>query len=133
MDVNQVNHQKNSKIAAFLALLGALQPTPIPFAGIHKLYLGQYGWGAVYMLLGMTPVPRVACAAESLWYLVSGAASFEKFWSTVTPPSATNVGLTQTVETVAHSIREIEQLRQEGLLSEYEFEQKRRSLLEHIP
>ena len=39
----------------------------------------------------------------------------------------------EAVEAVANSLREIEQLRQEGLLSEHEFEQKRRSLLEQIP
>ncbi len=133
MDANQVNHQKNRKFAAFLALLGALQPTPIPIAGIHKFYLGQYGWGIVYMLLGMTLVPRIACAAESVWYLVG--ANLKRLWLPVAAPptQAANLSLNQTVETVANSIREIEHLRQEGLLSEHEFEQKRRSLLEQMP
>ena len=127
MDGFKDDLSKNKKFAAVLAFIGAFQPTPVPLAGIHKFYLGQYGWGLVYMLLGATQVPRIASVAEGLWYLLprqlpyfSGAA-----------PVASNVG--ETVDAIASSLREIEQLRQEGLLSEYEFEQKRRSLLEQMP
>ena len=131
MEATEANHQKSMRIAGFLALLGAIQPTPIPVAGIHKLYLGSYGWGIVYMLLGLTPVPRIACAAEGLWYLIGPMV--ERIWLSTASIPAASPPLDQTVETVANSLREIEHLRQEGLLSEYEFEQKRRSLLEQIP
>ncbi|NER29853.1 MAG: SHOCT domain-containing protein, partial [Symploca sp. SIO1C4] len=33
---------------------------------------------------------------------------------------------------VADALRQLDKLRQEGLVSEYEFEQKRRQLLDHI-
>ena len=131
MEATPANHHKSTRIAGFLALLSAMQPTPIPFAGIHKLYLGDYGWGIVYMLLGLTPVPRIACAAEGLWYLVGPM--LERLWLTAASIPTASPPLDQTVETVANSLREIEHLRQEGLLSEHEFEQKRRSLLEQIP
>ncbi|ESA34157.1 membrane protein [Leptolyngbya sp. Heron Island J] len=133
MEATQANHQKNRKLVGLLALVGAVQPTPIPFAGIHKFYLGDYGWGIVYMLLGLTPVPRIACAAEGIWYLVGPMC--ERLWLTMAALSlpANNSPLDQTVENVANSLREIEHLRQEGLLSDHEFEQKRRSLLEQIP
>jgi hypothetical protein len=42
-------------------------------------------------------------------------------------PQATNQ-----VESVANALRELEALRQEGLISEYEFEQKRRRMLDQI-
>lgn len=36
------------------------------------------------------------------------------------------------VPSIVEAVRQIEQLRQEGLISEYEFEQKRRQLLDRI-
>lgn len=132
----QINSKKNKKITVVLALLGALQPTPLPVAGIHKFYLGQYEWGIVYMIFGVTQISRIACAAEGLWYLVGP--QLQRVWarkeSSMTPEEVlirANVG--DTVDAMASSLREIESLRREGLLSEYEFEQKRRSLLEQIP
>lgn len=136
----QTDHKKNRKISAALAILGALQPTPVPVAGVHKFYTGQYGWGLVYMLLGGTQVPRIASAAEGVWYLVGP--HLQKHWGNLAVPLALDRSaggstdgsiVEETVEAVASSLREIERLRQEGLLSEYEFEQKRRSLLEQIP
>lgn len=134
----QADHKKNRKVSAALAIFGALQPTPVPIAGVHKFYIGQYGWGLVYMLLGGTQVPRIASAAEGVWYLVGP--HLQSLWGKLAAPLATKPagGSTdgfagETVEAVASSVREIERLRQEGLLSEYEFEQKRRSLLEQIP
>ncbi|MBE9068994.1 hypothetical protein IQ260_20325 [Leptolyngbya cf. ectocarpi LEGE 11479] len=132
----QTDHKKNRKIAAALAIMGALQPTPVPVAGIHKFYTGQYGWGLVYLLLGGTQVPRIASAAEGVWYLMEP--HLQKLWGHLAAPVGATSGAAgsmvgETVDAVASSLREIEQLRQEGLLSEYEFEQKRRSLLEQIP
>ncbi len=39
-------------------------------AGIHKFYLGQPLWGIIYLLLWQTPIPRVACAIDAVWYLI---------------------------------------------------------------
>lgn len=130
----QGDDEKNKRIIAALAILGAIQPTPIPLAGIHKFYGGQYGWGTLYLLLGFSQVPRVASMVEGIWYLVEP--QVQKFWVAKAPGVATadtlgNLG--NTVEAVASSLREIERLRQEGLLSEQEFEQKRRRLLEQMP
>jgi hypothetical protein len=36
------------------------------------------------------------------------------------------------VESVANALRELDALREEGLISEYEFEQKRRQLIDRI-
>ncbi|MEA5464014.1 hypothetical protein [Leptothoe sp. PORK10 BA2] len=151
MDVPRTNLERNIIVKAALAFLGAFQPTPIPLAGIHKFYAGQYGWGLVYVLLGVTPLPRIACAAEGMWYLGGpliknlganiGALSSKPLttsWMTPFPPlftpeTLTGPNLGETVDAVASGLREIEQLRQEGLLSEHEFEQKRRQLLEQMP
>ncbi|MEO0539748.1 MAG: SHOCT domain-containing protein [Cyanobacteria bacterium P01_A01_bin.105] len=113
---------------ALLALAGALQPTPIPLTFLHKLYLRQYGWGMVYFLLGLTQIARVACAIEAVWYLLGAPSLPTRFnlrpSSTSTPTAATDLQARVT------AIRALEQLRQDGLLSEYEFEQQRRQLLD---
>ena len=132
----QEDLSKNKRTAAALAMFGALQPTPLPVAGIHKFYMGQYGWGLLYLLLGFTPMPRVASVIEGLWYLAAPLApKWQVFWASGSnwANGAAKPAVDETVEAVAASLREIEHLRQEGLLSEHEFEQKRRSLLKQMP
>lgn len=121
------NLGKRKAVTISLALLGALQPTPLPVAGIHKFYLGHYGWGLGYLVLGMTPLPRIACMAEILWYLVHTSWGARPWLpDRATQPAAAVVEM-------AEGLREIERLRQEGLISDYEFEQKRRGLLDRMP
>lgn len=121
--------------AAALAFAGAFNPLPFPLTGLHKVYLGQPLWGGVYFLLGWTQVPRVACFLEGVWY-VTGCQQFnfnvlklsQRRFST---PQTGWVTSEQT-QAIATALRELDKLRQEGLISEYEFEQKRRQLFEQI-
>jgi TM2 domain-containing membrane protein YozV len=115
-----LNRPKSRFGAVALALLSALLPWPV--AGLHKFYLGQPLWGAIYLLLWQTPMPRVACAIDAVWYLVQGEESFNQQYNALPPPQA--------VASLADNLRELEKLRAEGLMSDYEFEQKRRQLLE---
>jgi TM2 domain-containing membrane protein YozV len=140
---------KNRKVAIALAFVGAFQPTPFPLTFLHKLYLRQYLWSGVYLLLGLTQIARVACICEGLWYLF--AEKDEAFANPLTfksvqlsgyslhrmPPVnvAPQTAVTppdEQVGAVATALRDLERLRQEGLLSEYEFEQKRRGLLDQL-
>ena len=131
---NLSSQPKSRKIAVILALLG----TVTPVAGLHKFYLKQPIWGIVYLLLCFTPIPRVACAVEVFWYLVQDSEEFHRRFNQGAVPAAgllkrkTPSVNPKQVNAIADALRELEQLRQEGLISEYEFEQKRRQLLEHI-
>ncbi|XGV97317.1 MAG: SHOCT domain-containing protein [Leptolyngbya sp. BL-A-14] len=125
---------RSRKIAAALAFAGAAAPIG---AGLHKFYVGQPLWGILYLLLSMTPIPRVACAIEGLWYLSQDADEFDlKFndgvVSTVKVISKTEAVNPDHISAVADAVRQLDQLRADGLLSEYEFEQKRRQLLDRI-
>ncbi|NEQ33233.1 MAG: NINE protein [Leptolyngbya sp. SIO4C5] len=123
---------RNRKVAAALAILSALEPMPIPVSGLHKFYLGQPFWGILYLLLGWTQIPRIASAIEGVWYLMLSDEDFiARIASTPAPvqPEAINPGQ---VSAIATALRELDLLRQEGLISEYEFEQKRRHLLDQI-
>lgn len=122
----QSSHQW--KIAAALAFAGALNPLPVPLTGLHKFYLGQPVWGGVYLLLGWTQIPRIACAVEGVWFLSRSQRPDALAGDTV---GSSNVGVSASEQTqaIAAALRELEKLRQEGLISEQEFEHNRRSLL----
>jgi TM2 domain-containing membrane protein YozV len=118
---------KNRQLAVILAFASMT----IPVAGFHKFYLGQPVWGLVYLLLSWTPIPHIASAIEAVWYLTQDSTHFDgNFNSQLThrPLSAPD----RPVATVADSIRELDKLRADGLISEYEFEQKRRQWLDRV-
>lgn len=124
---------KNKKIAALLAFSG----TVTPFTGFHKFYLGQPVWGIFYLLLCWTPIPKVASAIEAVWYLLQDKDEFDRNFNLAVMPGSSAVTPQPEVDpaqvgAIAESLRQLDKLRQEGLLSEYEFEQKRRQLLDRI-
>lgn len=120
-------YHKERRITVALALLG----TVTPIAGLHKLYLGQPVWGIIYLLLWSTPIPRIAAAIDAVWYLVQDLEQFERQFNGHSQHNL-NLNTSPQVKAIADAMRELDQLREDGLLTEYEFEQKRRQLLEHI-
>ncbi len=118
-------NNKSRSIAAILALSGA-----VTISGLHKFYLGQPLWGVLYVLLSWTPIPKVACVIEAVWYLAQDEETFDRNFNsgksakTILSSKASGVGV------LAEALRELDALRQDGLISEYEFEQKRRQLLD---
>lgn len=131
---NMFSKPKSRKLAVFLALLGTILALPIPIAGIHKFYLEQPLWGIIYLLLWHTPIPRIACAIDAVWYLIQDSEQFNLRFNgdnSLTSINYSGIDPSQ-VNAIASALRELEQLRVDGLVSEYEFEQKRRQLLERI-
>jgi TM2 domain-containing membrane protein YozV len=122
-----VNKPKNRRVAVILALLG----TVTPLAGIHKFYLGQPLWGAIYLLLWSTPMPRIACAIEAVWYLVQDSGQFQSQFNGIGGFVGDGIDPKQVTE-IAEALRQLDRLREDGLMSEYEFEEKRRQLLDRI-
>lgn len=120
-------HHKNRRVAVALALLGTITP----IAGLHKLYLGQPLWGLIYILLWSTPIPRIAAAIDAVWYIVQDIEQFERQFNGHSQYNL-NLNTSPQVKAIAEAMRELDQLRSDGLVTEYEFEQKRRQLLEHI-
>lgn len=119
---------KSRKIATILAFTG----TFIPLAGLHKFYLGQPLWGVLYLLLSWTPIPHVASAIEGFWYLVQTEDEFDGNFNFDLGNAVKPTIDSQQINALADSLRALESLRQDGLISEYEFEQKRRHLLERF-
>ncbi len=125
---------KNRKLAAILAFSG----TVVPICGFHKFYLGQPLWGVVYLLLWWTPIPRIASVIEGYWYLAQSQDEFNHNFNVglITggdSGAAQPIGVDpEQVGAIADALRKLDSLRQDGLMSEYEFEQKRRQLLDRI-
>lgn len=113
-----------------LAFAGAIAP----ISGLHKFYLRQPLWGLTYLLLSWTPIPRVASALEGLWYLSQDAQEFDQKFNGGLPAASMPLRSVDVaaVSSIADAVRHLDQLRSEGLISEYEFEQKRRQLLDQI-
>lgn len=128
-----LNKQKSRKIAAIIAFTGTLSP----IAGLHKFYLGQPVWGLLYLLLSWTPIPRVASAIDAIWYLFQNEDEFDHNFNSnlelVSAPLPRPKVVEQTnVNAIADALRQLDRLRQDGLISEYEFEQKRRQLINRM-
>lgn len=127
------------RVAALLALAGAVAP----ISGWHKFYLGQPGWGCLYLTLSLVhpwnPIPRIASLIEAVWYLfqpeVFQSNESELGFSLPLGLTASNRAASPAIDpnqisAFGEALRELDALRQEGLISEYEFEQKRRELLD---
>ena len=126
---------KSRKVAAILAFTGML----IPIAGLHKFYLGQRRWGLLYLLLSWTPIPHVASAIEGVWYLFQNEDEFDHNFNCLPEVANFSPLLNRplafeptNVSAIADALRQLDYLRQDGLISEYEFELKRRQLLDRI-
>jgi TM2 domain-containing membrane protein YozV len=119
---------KNRQVAIVLAFASVA----IPVAGFHKFYLGQPRWGLVYLLLSWTPIPHIASAIEAVWYLTQDSSQFQGIVNSIAPGNPGSLLGANSVMTVAASIRELDKLRADGLISEYEFEQKRRQCLDRV-
>ena len=119
---------KNRQIAVLLAAAGIA----IPVAGFHKFYLGQPLWGIIYLSLSWTPIPHIASAIEAVWYLTQDSTHFSGSFSPTSSHFSAPTIVTHPVASFAESIRELDKLREDGLISEYEFEQKRRQWLDRV-
>lgn len=120
-------YRKNRGLAIILAFSGTLT-----FSGLHKFYLGQPIWGFIYAALSWTLIPKIASAIEGFWYLTQDDATFDRNFNGDAPVFQSYPQTNNQVESIANAVRELEALRQDGLISEYEFEQKRRYLLDQI-
>ena len=138
-----LSKSKDRRIAAVLAFAGILLP------GLHKFYLGQIRWGVCYLALGwITPISisKIASVAEGFWYLFQDSEAFNRNFNagctehtldtspplSIAPLVSPSTDSMTSVSLFADAIRQLEQLRQEGLISEYEFEQKRRQFVDRI-
>lgn len=122
--------RKSRTIAVILAFSGTLT-----ISGLHKFYLGQPLWGVLYVLLSWTPIPKIASAIEAVWYLTLDEDRFDANFNLGDVEQSVgrlSQPVTNQVELLSNALRELDRLREDGLISEYEFEQKRRQILDKM-
>lgn len=111
---------KDKLVAALLAFfLGSF--------GIHKFYLAQNGWGVAYLLFCWTGVPALAGFVECFLLLFSSESQFNQRFNNGLALSSLNNPLQQ-----AQGIEKLAELHQKGLITDDEFETKRRKFLERM-
>ncbi|MBE9013980.1 SHOCT domain-containing protein [Pseudanabaenaceae cyanobacterium LEGE 13415] len=127
---------KSRRVAALLAIVGAV---PVfggfHLVGLHKLYLGQRWWCLIYLALALTgsKIAWIAALFDAVFYLIQNPDEFDVNFNDEAIAVPGTIGTqSNAVVNVSESLRELDQLRQDGLISEYEFEQKRRKLLDRI-
>jgi TM2 domain-containing membrane protein YozV len=63
--------KKNRVAAGVLALL-------LGGVGVHKFYLGAWGWGLVYLLFCWTWIPTIVAFIEGIRYLILSEEEFSE-------------------------------------------------------
>jgi len=94
--------------------------------GAHKFYLGQSGWGIVYLLFCWTGIPSFAAFIEFIMLLVMSDAEFNRRF---------NGGLNQATASVKDStaaLGDLKRLYDDGIITAEEYEEKRKKLLKNI-
>ncbi|MGL4942218.1 MAG: protein kinase domain-containing protein [Thermoguttaceae bacterium] len=76
--VHVVGAGKSRVIAAILALLTG-------WLGIHKFYLGSWGWGIVYFLFSATLIPFIASIVEGIGFLAMDDSAFDRRYNQTQP------------------------------------------------
>jgi TM2 domain-containing membrane protein YozV len=94
--------------------------------GAHKFYLGQTGWGVVYLLFCWTGIPSFAAFIELIMLLVMADAEFDRKF---------NGGANQATASVRDStaaLSDLKRLYDDGIITAEEYEEKRKKLLKNI-
>jgi len=118
--------EKNRSTAAFLAML-------LGWLGAHKFYLGRPVSGIFYLLFFWSGIPGLLGFVEGVLYLVQGDQEFQtKYLATTTPKALAYEPQSTYFGDPIDTLRRLESLRQEGLISDEEFEAKRRKLIDRI-
>jgi TM2 domain-containing membrane protein YozV len=157
---NSPRNQRIAAVLALTSLL-PFAITGVPFlplvATAHKVYLRQWRWALAYGAIAMMPIPWIAKMAwtasviEGIWYLMQEPEAFDlnfnctddgamlvvqadgTIGSSVSSSGGSSIASPAAkVFDVTSAVRDLDQLRQDGLISEYEFEQKRRRLIDRI-
>jgi len=81
----------------------------------------------------LRPIPHIACALEGAWLLGRPPEFFGAEAAKSAPPAKPAPPIDpKQMNALGVALRELDRLRQEGLISEAEFEQKRRQLLDEV-
>ncbi len=108
--------------------------------GFHKFYLGQVGWGILYLLFFWTYIPFIAAFVEFFILLLMSEEEFNRQFNphmlssntyqrdVASPTEATRASPTEATQ----ALRELKELYEAGIITPEEYEEKRRNLLRQL-
>jgi TM2 domain-containing membrane protein YozV len=94
--------------------------------GAHKFYLGQSGWGIVYLLFCWTGIPSLAAFIEFIMLLLMADAEFNRRFI-----GGANTA-TASVKDSTSALGDLKKLYDDGIITAEEYEEKRKKLLKNI-
>ncbi len=97
--------------------------------GVHKFYLGETGWGIIYLLFFWTGIPYIVAIVEGIIYLVMSDAKFDRLYNNGQAQVLANHA---TARDQALALQELKKLYEDGVITAGEYEQKRKKLLDRI-
>jgi TM2 domain-containing membrane protein YozV len=94
--------------------------------GAHKFYLGQTGWGVMYLLFCWTGIPSFAAFIELIMLLVMPETDFNRRFNGVITEA------TSSVRDSTAALGDLKRLYDDGIITAEEYEEKRKKLLKNI-
>lgn len=94
--------------------------------GAHKFYLGETGWGILYLLFCWTGIPSLAAFIEFIMLLVMSDDEFNRKFN----GGASNS--TASVKDSTSALSDLKRLYDDGVITAEEYEEKRKKMLKNI-
>ncbi len=100
--------------------------------GFHKFYLGQVGWGILYLLFFWTYIPLIAAFVEFFILLLMPEEEFNRQFNPHMLSSNTYQRDVASPTEATRALRELKELYEAGIITPEEYEEKRRNLLRQL-
>ena len=101
--------------------------------GIHRFYLGQNGRGLLYLLFSWTGIPLVISIIDAIMLLIMSEESFTKKYNRFVYETMMNNkasrNKTQSKPSTAEELERLHDLKERNIITEEEFERKKKELL----
>jgi TM2 domain-containing membrane protein YozV len=108
-------YMKDKTITAILALF-------VGGFGIHRFYLRQNGQGLLYLVFFWTAIPAIVAFVDCIGFLIMD--KFNAKYNSAIEISKKNK------EHVAEELEKLHELKEKGIVSEEEYEKRKKGLLE---
>jgi TM2 domain-containing membrane protein YozV len=116
---------RNRTVAALLAFFAG-------GFGIHKFYLGQNGWGILYLLFCWTFIPGIIAFFEFIGLLVMSDQAFDAQYNRGYLSDRQYPPLGESSRDKVNTLMELKKLYESGVITAEEYEAKRRKYLDSL-
>ena len=94
--------------------------------GAHKFYIGQTGWGLIYLIFSWTSIPAFAAFFEFIMFLLMSEEEFNRKFNGGS--SQSTASFTDSTTALGH----LKKLYDDGVITAEEYEEKRKKMLKNI-